>query len=106
MHHNQRTLKQNVEISGVGLHTGKASVLNIRPLPADSGINFRRVDLPGKPIMRASWENVQDTSLATSLGQNGYRVGTVEHLMAAFHGLAIDNAMVDVEEPFIEWEMH
>lgn len=97
MHHHQRTLSENVEISGVGLHTGEPSVLTIRPLPADSGINFRRVDLPGKPIMKASWENVQDTSLATSLGCNGYRVGTVEHLMAAFHGLAIDNALVDLD---------
>lgn len=92
----QRTLKNTIRATGVGLHTGKKVYLTLRPAPVDSGIVFRRVDLnppvevPGNPL------NVRETELATSLGKGSVRISTVEHLMAAFAGLGIDNCYVDV----------
>ncbi len=92
----QRTLKNTIRATGVGLHTGKKVYLTLSPAPIDTGVVFRRVDstppvvIPGHPL------NVQDTELATSLGKDGVRVSTVEHLMAALAGLGIDNCFVDV----------
>ncbi len=92
----QRTLKNTIRATGIGLHTGKKVYLTLSPAPIDSGVVFRRVDctppvvIPGHPL------NVQDTELATSLGKDGVRVSTVEHLMAALAGLGIDNCFVDV----------
>ncbi len=92
----QRTLKNTIRATGVGLHTGKKVYLTLRPAPVDAGIIFRRVDLktpveiPGNPL------NVRETELATSLGKGSVRISTVEHLMAAFAGLGIDNCYVDV----------
>ena len=92
----QRTLKNTIRATGVGLHTGKKVYLTLRPAPVDAGIVFRRVDLetpveiPGNPL------NVRETELATSLGKGSVRISTVEHLMAAFAGLGIDNCYVDV----------
>lgn len=92
----QRTLKNTIRATGIGLHTGKKVYLTLSPAPIDSGIVFRRVDhtppvvIPGHPL------NVHDTELATSLGKDGVRISTVEHLMAALAGLGIDNCVVDV----------
>ena len=92
----QRTLKNVIRATGVGLHTGEKVYLTLRPAPSDTGIIFRRIDLPEPVEIRACPENVSDTRLSTTLEYNGARVSTVEHLMSAFAGLGIDNAYVDL----------
>jgi len=95
----QRTLKNVIRATGVGLHTGEKVYLTLRPAPADTGIVFIRTDLPDPVSIPARVENVGDTTLATTLVSGDVRVSTVEHLMAAFAGLGIDNAWVDVSAP-------
>jgi UDP-3-O-[3-hydroxymyristoyl] N-acetylglucosamine deacetylase len=95
----QRTLKNVIRATGVGLHTGEKVYLTLRPAPVDTGIIFRRVDLNEPVDIRACPENVTDTRLSTTLESNGVRVSTVEHLMSALAGLGIDNAYVDVTAP-------
>lgn len=95
----QRTLKNVIRATGVGLHTGEKIYLTLRPAPADSGIVFRRVDLEQPVEVRACPENVTDTRLSTTLESNGVKISTVEHLMSAFAGLGIDNAFVDLTAP-------
>jgi len=92
----QRTLKTTVRATGVGLHTGEKVAMALRPAPIDTGIVFCRSDLPGNPAIPAHALNVTNTTMATVIEKNGARVSTVEHLMAAFAGLGIDNAFVDV----------
>lgn len=92
----QRTLKNVIRATGVGLHTGEKVYLTLRPAASDTGIVFRRIDLPDPVEIRACPENVSDTRLSTTLENNGVRVSTVEHLMSAFAGLGIDNAYVDL----------
>jgi UDP-3-O-[3-hydroxymyristoyl] N-acetylglucosamine deacetylase len=92
----QRTLKNVIRATGVGLHTGEKVYLTLRPAAADTGIVFRRVDLDPPVEIRACAENVGDTRLSSTLVQDGVRVSTVEHLLSAFAGLGIDNAYVDV----------
>ena len=92
----QRTLRNVIRATGVGLHTGEKVYLTLRPAPVDSGIIFRRVDTPQLIEVRACPENVSDTRLSTTLEHNGARISTVEHLMSAFAGLGIDNAYVDL----------
>ena len=92
----QRTLKNVIRATGVGLHTGEKVYLTLRPAPVDSGVVFRRVDLAEPVEIRACPENVSDTRLSTTLMSQGVRVSTVEHLMSAFAGLGIDNAYVDL----------
>ena len=92
----QRTLKSVVRATGVGLHTGLKVAMVLRPAPIDSGIIFCRSDLPGVPAVPAHALNVSNTTMATVIEKEGARVSTVEHLMAAFAGLGIDNAYVDV----------
>ncbi len=92
----QRTLKNVIRATGVGLHTGEKVYLTLRPAPSDTGIIFRRIDLPEPVDIRACPENVSDTRLSTTIECNGARVSTVEHLMSAFAGLGIDNAYVDL----------
>ncbi len=95
----QRTLRKEVECTGIGLHSGYRVHLKIRPAPSGTGIMFLRRDLNGQPMIPAAIDNVLDTTLATTIGQNGTRISTVEHLMAAFFGLGIDNAVVEVDGP-------
>lgn len=95
----QRTLKNIIRATGVGLHTGKKIYLTLRPAAADTGIVFRRVDLDDPVEICARPENVGDTRLSTTLEQNGVKISTVEHLLSAFAGLGIDNAYVDVSAP-------
>ncbi|MDT8397182.1 MAG: UDP-3-O-acyl-N-acetylglucosamine deacetylase [Pseudomonadales bacterium] len=95
----QRTLKNVVRATGVGLHTGKKVYLTLRPAPADTGIVFSRIDLNPAISIPALAENVGDTTLSTSLIRDGARISTVEHLMSALSGLGIDNAFVDVNGP-------
>jgi len=92
----QRTLKNVIRATGVGLHTGDKVYLTLRPAAADTGIVFRRIDLPEPVEIRARPENVTDTRLSTTVESNGVRVSTIEHLMSAFAGLGIDNAYVDL----------
>jgi UDP-3-O-[3-hydroxymyristoyl] N-acetylglucosamine deacetylase len=95
----QRTLMNEVGCTGIGLHTGEKVKINIRPAPADSGIKFIRTDLKGHPEVEVRFDNVFDTTLATTIGTNGCKVSTIEHLMAAFFGLGIDNAVVELDGP-------
>ena len=92
----QRTLKNPVHATGVGLHTGERVDLTLRPAPANSGIVFRRMDLAPAVEIHAEAHAVHDTRLSTCLEANGARVATVEHLMSAFAGLGVDNAFVDL----------
>jgi UDP-3-O-[3-hydroxymyristoyl] N-acetylglucosamine deacetylase len=95
----QRTLKNVIRATGVGLHTGDKVYLTLRPAPIDTGIVFRRIDLPDAVEIRACPENVSDTRLSTTIENQGVRVSTVEHLMSALAGLGIDNAYVDLTAP-------
>ena len=92
----QRTLKTTVQATGVGLHTGEKVYLTLRPSAVNSGIVFRRVDLPRPVDIPADAHSVNDTRLSTCLEANGARVATVEHLMSALAGLGIDNAIVEL----------
>lgn len=92
----QRTIKNVIRATGIGLHTGEKSCLILRPAEPDVGIVFRRIDLDQPLEIKASSSNVGDTQLATSLAQGPVRISTVEHLLSALAGLGIDNAYVDV----------
>ena len=92
----QRTLRNAIKATGVGLHTGEKVYLTLSPAPVDAGIVFRRVDLDPVVEIPARAENVRETTLSTTLIANGEKVSTVEHLMSAMAGLGIDNAFVDV----------
>ncbi|MGB4948369.1 MAG: UDP-3-O-acyl-N-acetylglucosamine deacetylase, partial [Candidatus Competibacter denitrificans] len=92
----QRTLKNAIRATGVGLHTGDKVYLTLRPAAPDNGIVFRRVDLPEPVEIKACPQNVGETQLSTSLVKGKARISTVEHLLSAFAGLGIDNAYVDV----------
>ncbi|MCU0760741.1 MAG: UDP-3-O-acyl-N-acetylglucosamine deacetylase [Steroidobacteraceae bacterium] len=95
----QRTLKNTIRATGVGLHTGKKVLMTLRPAAPDTGIVFRRTDLDEPVDIPAHAENVGDTQLGTSLFKGQVRVSTVEHLLSAFAGLGIDNAIVEVSAP-------
>jgi UDP-3-O-[3-hydroxymyristoyl] N-acetylglucosamine deacetylase len=95
----QRTLKNVIRATGVGLHTGEKVYLTLRPAAPDTGIVFRRIDLDRPVEVPARSENVGDTRLSTTLEKNGVRISTVEHLMSAFAGLGVDNAYVDLTAP-------
>ena len=92
----QRTLKNVIRATGIGLHTGKKVYLTLRPAAVDTGIVFRRIDLETPVDIEANPENVGDTRLSTTLINGDVRVSTVEHLLSAFAGLGIDNAYVDL----------
>jgi len=95
----QRTLKNAIRATGVGLHTGEKIYLTLRPAPANTGIVFCRVDLDPPVQIKASLENVGETRLSTTLVKGGARISTVEHLLSAMAGLGIDNAYVDLSAP-------
>jgi len=99
MSEKQRTLAREISLSGKGLHTGNSVTITFKPAPANHGYKFCRVDLPGKPIIDALAEHVTDTSRGTTLVQNNATVTTIEHVMAAFHGLRVDNAMIELDGP-------
>lgn len=92
----QRTLKNTIRATGVGLHTGDKVYLTLHPSEPDTGIRFRRVDLEQPVMIAARPENVGETKLSTTLVRDGVKVSTVEHLLSALAGLGIDNAIVDV----------
>src|SRR5438128_12453199 len=92
----QRTLKNSIRATGVGLHTGKKVLMTLRPAGPDEGIIFRRTDLPDPVDIRAHAENVRDTVLGTTLGRGESRVSAVEHLLSAFAGLGVDKEVVEL----------
>jgi UDP-3-O-[3-hydroxymyristoyl] N-acetylglucosamine deacetylase len=92
----QRTLRNSIRATGVGLHTGKKVMMTVKPAPANRGIYFRRTDLLQPVDIPARAENVGETTLGTTLVAGDSRVSTVEHLLSAFAGLGIDNACVEV----------
>jgi UDP-3-O-[3-hydroxymyristoyl] N-acetylglucosamine deacetylase len=96
---NQRTLKNMIHTTGVGLHTGQKVLMTLRPAAANTGIVFRRVDLANPVEIKADPYSVGDTRLSSCLEKGGVRVSTVEHLMSAFAGLGIDNAYIDLTAP-------
>ena len=93
----QRTVAKSVSCSGVGVHSGKKVNLTVKPAPVNHGIKFKRTDLPDSPSITAHFNMVVDTSLATVIGHDGFIVSTIEHLMASFSGLSIDNALVEMD---------
>lgn len=92
----QRTLKQSISATGVGLHSGEKVTLTLKPAPADHGVVFQRVDLPDTPAMRVAPTAVNDTRLSSALEFSGARVATVEHLMSALAGLGVDNVLIEL----------
>jgi UDP-3-O-[3-hydroxymyristoyl] N-acetylglucosamine deacetylase/3-hydroxyacyl-[acyl-carrier-protein] dehydratase len=99
MSEKQRTIQQEVTIKGKGLHTGVEAVLTICPAEENTGYVFQRTDLPNQPLIEAIADNVVDTSRGTTLEQNGARVSTIEHVLAALTGMGIDNALLKITGP-------
>ena len=95
----QRTLNKPISAAGVGLHTGQRVEMTLRPASEDIGIRFRRLDIHPAQEIQANAHNVTDTNLGTTITQNDASIMTVEHLLAAFSGLGIDNAYVDIHGP-------
>lgn len=97
MNPKQRTIKSEVSVSGVGLHTGAQVTLTFKPAPENHGYKFKRTDLPGEPIIEADVDNVTDTSRSTTISQNGASVSTTEHVLAALVGCEIDNVLIELD---------
>src|SRR5688572_10820649 len=95
----QHTLSAPVTISGTGLHTGIVADLTLKPANPGFGLQFQRVDLPGKPVIKADCDLVTDTSRGTTLEANGAKVSTVEHVLAALVGMGIDNCLLEINGP-------
>lgn len=95
----QRTIKSNITISGVGLHTGKFVTMTLKPAPENHWFKFKRIDIEGQPVVLVDVDNVSDTSRGTTISQNGASVSTIEHLMAALIGLQVDNVLIDIDGP-------
>jgi len=93
----QRTLKKAISATGVGLHNGEKVTLTLRPAAADTGIVFKRVDLPQPNEILATPSAVHDTRMCSALEANGVRVATVEHIMSALAGLGVDNVYIDID---------
>ena len=102
MHKNpQKTIKEPIELEGVGLHNGIKVNLCLKPAEVNSGIKFKRTDIDNsKNIIEASYKNVSSSALCTKIKNSyGVSVSTIEHLMAAFYGEGIDNVMVEIDAP-------
>jgi UDP-3-O-[3-hydroxymyristoyl] N-acetylglucosamine deacetylase/3-hydroxyacyl-[acyl-carrier-protein] dehydratase len=99
MYLKQHTIKEPVTLSGVGLHTGVVANMTFVPAKPNHGIKFQRTDLEGQPIVDADVDNVVDLSRGTTIEQNGARINTVEHTMAALVGMQIDNILIQLDGP-------
>jgi UDP-3-O-[3-hydroxymyristoyl] N-acetylglucosamine deacetylase / 3-hydroxyacyl-[acyl-carrier-protein] dehydratase len=99
MSEKQRTLAREISLSGKGLHTGINVNITFKPAPANHGYKFCRTDLPGKPVIDALAEHVTETSRGTTLVHNNASVATVEHVLAAFYGMRIDNVLIELNGP-------
>lgn len=95
----QKTIKGEISVKGVGLHTGANVILTFCPAPDNHGFKFQRVDLPGEPVIDADCDNVTDTARGTTITQNGASVSTVEHVMASLVGMDLDNVLLKVNGP-------
>ncbi|MEW7276983.1 bifunctional UDP-3-O-[3-hydroxymyristoyl] N-acetylglucosamine deacetylase/3-hydroxyacyl-ACP dehydratase [Aquimarina sp. 2201CG1-2-11] len=95
----QRTIKEEVKLTGVGLHTGKEVTLTFKPAPENHGYAFCRIDLEGSPIIEADSNYVVNTQRGTNLEKNGVSIQTSEHVLAACVGLEIDNLLIDLDAP-------
>lgn len=95
----QKTIKNPVSLSGVGLHTGEKATVTFKSAPDNHGYVFQRIDLEGKPTIKADCDLVVDTSRGTTIEQNGARVHTTEHLLSAVYGLEIDNILIEIDGP-------
>jgi len=95
----QQTIREPVSASGIGLHTGQKVTMTFRPAPAGAGIRFRRTDLESRPEIEAAADNVADTTRCTTLGKGKARIRTVEHVLAAFHGMGVTNALIELDGP-------
>lgn len=101
----QSTIKTAVTVAGVGLHTGNEVKMTFKPAPTNHGVKFKRIDLEGQPEIKADVDYVVDISRGTTLEQNGARISTIEHVMAALAGLQIDNVLIEldgVETPIMD----
>ena len=98
MPENQHTLKKEISVSGTGLHTGKYVNMLFKPAPENHGIKFKRVDVENQAIIEADVDNVVDTSRGTTLEQNGARVYTTEHVLAAIVGSGVDNVLIELDQ--------
>jgi len=101
----QHTLASAITIEGVGIHTGQDVSMTLKPAEPNTGILFKRIDLPGQPTVKADVDNVVDTTRSTTIESNGARVSTIEHLMAALVGNSVDNALIEinsVEVPILD----
>ncbi len=95
----QKTIKNEVSVKGVGLHTGANVTLTFCPAPDNHGFKFQRIDLPGHPIVEADCDNVTDTARGTTISQNGASVSTVEHVLASLVGMDLDNVLMKLDGP-------
>ncbi len=95
----QHTIARRIEISGIALHSGHVVRMEILPASINSGIIFKRIDLPGSPTILAHLNNICSTELNTTIANGEAKVSTIEHLMAAFAGLGVDNALVKIDGP-------
>src|SRR5690606_32840002 len=95
----QRTIQSEISISGIGLHTGKAVNMTIKPAPEFHWYKFKRVDLDGAPVVAVDADNVSDTSRGTTISQNGASISTFEHFMAALVGLQGANVLIEIDGP-------
>ena len=95
----QKTIKSEISVAGVGLHTGANVTLTFCPAPDNHGFKFQRIDLPGQPIIDADCDNVTDTARGTTITQNGASVSTVEHVMASLVGMDLDNVLLKLDGP-------
>src|ERR1043165_6619213 len=93
----QHTIAADISICGVGIHTGENVKMVLKPAEPNTGIVFKRVDLPKSPSVKADIDNVVDTTRSTTIEANGARVGTIEHLMAALVGNQIDNVVIEID---------
>ena len=97
----QQTLKTNLKLKGVGLHTGELVNIEICPAPANHGYKFQRVDLENEPIINADVDLVVATDRGTTIESKGARVYTTEHVLAALYGMQVDNALIKIDGPEI-----
>ncbi len=95
----QTTLNHEVSVSGVGLHTGANVTLTFKPAPENHGYIFKRIDMPGQPVVEADVDNVTDTDRGTTISKNGAKVSTIEHVLAALAGMEIDNVLMEIDGP-------
>src|SRR5438045_8557305 len=94
----QRTIKEEVIISGAGIHSGQAVTMRLKPAEPNTGIVFQRIDLPGKPLVKADVDNVIETNRSTTIEANGARISTIEHLIASLVGMQIDNVLIEIND--------